>query len=81
MLEKLVILFLAIGGILHFIKVATGDILKGGRGSTNVVFGATQDLMSKDQRKAAEVIVNKNAGVKEEEQASGEPEEGNFSKA
>ena len=72
MIATLVIILLAVAGIFLFIKIITGDILKGGGGNTNVVFGATQELLTRDQRKAVEVISKKEAGDKEEEQLSGE---------
>ncbi|NQT26682.1 hypothetical protein HQ585_15105 [candidate division KSB1 bacterium] len=75
MLAPIIITVLAIVLTLLFMKVAMGDFLKGGSGgSTNVFFGATNDLLSHDQKRAAEVIVKKDAGEKEEEQESGEPE-------
>lgn len=45
-----------------------------GRISATTPLGASYELLSKDQRKAAEVIVNKNASKKMEEQASSDPE-------
>jgi len=72
MLGKVILIVLAIGLIALFIKVAAGGFQSGGGGPTNVIFGATQDLMTHDQKKAMEVVVKKQAGVKEEEQTSGE---------
>lgn len=45
-----------------------------GRISATTPLGANYELFNKDQRKAAEIIVNKNAGKKMEEQASSDPE-------
>ena len=45
------------------------------RGVTKfTALGATDLFYSKDQKKAAEVIVNQEAGKKQEEQTSGDPE-------
>ena len=41
-------------------------------GSTTVFMGATYEMLNKDQQKAAEVVVEENAGNKLEEQSSGE---------
>lgn len=37
------------------------------------MFGATDSFYNRDQRKAIEVVVNKDARKKEEEQSSAEP--------
>jgi len=47
-------------------------VRKRGGTYTHVVYGATNEMLNKDQRKAAKVIVNKNAKIKDEEQESGE---------
>jgi hypothetical protein len=47
-------------------------IRKKGGSLTHIVYGANQEFLTKDQNKAIEVIVNKNANIKEEEQDSGE---------
>lgn len=75
MLVTIVLIVLAVVLIALFVKVAQGGIGHGGGGSTNVVAGATQDLMTRDQQKAIEVIVKQQAGEKEEEQTSGEPKD------
>ncbi|MFH1941271.1 MAG: hypothetical protein ABIL68_04140 [bacterium] len=46
---------------------------KKGGSLTVVTFGATDEFLSRDQKKAIEVIVNRNAGKKEEEQSSSDP--------
>ena len=46
--------------------------LKESCSTTAIFMGATSDLMSKEQKKAAEVIVEQKAGKKMEEQKSGE---------
>ena len=50
---------------------------KGGSSKTfmSVSAGATYDLLSEDQKRAAETIVEKNAGKKMEEQGRAEPPE------
>ena len=60
---------------------AISKIGKGSAGSlTSAVLGANDLLLSNEQKKAAEIIVEQNAGKKFEEQSSGEPEEpGNLS--
>lgn len=75
MLVTIFLIILAIGLIALFVKVAQGGFGHGGGGSVNVIAGATQDLMTRDQRKAVEVIVKQQAGEKEEEQTSGEPKD------
>jgi hypothetical protein len=73
MLATIILIVLAVVLIALFVKVVQGGFGNGG-GSTNVIAGATQDLMTRDQRKAVEVIVKQQAGEKEEEQTYGEPE-------
>lgn len=53
------------------IKIAI-TVRKRGGAFTHIVFGANQDLLTKNQRKAIKVIVNKNANKKETEQNSDE---------
>jgi hypothetical protein len=45
---------------------------KGGGSTTTIALGSTDELLTKDQRQAAETIVNINAGKKLEEQRTGE---------
>jgi uncharacterized protein (UPF0333 family) len=50
-------------------------IRKGGPGSmTSVISGATDELLTMERKKAAEVIVDENAGKRFGVQTSGEPE-------
>jgi hypothetical protein len=60
-------------GIIFFLllKIALKIRRKGG-GLTHIVYGANQEFLTKDQNKAIEVVVNRNANKKEEEQESGE---------
>ena len=79
MLGTIILIILAIGLIALFIMVAGGGFKGGGGGPANLMYGATQDLLTHDQRKAIEVVVKKQAGEKQEEQTSGEsmnPSEG-----
>lgn len=46
-----------------------------GRISATTPLGTNYELFNRDQRKAAEVIVNRNAGKKMEEQDSSDPEQ------
>ena len=73
MLAIIILIVLAVVLIALFVKVAKSGFRHGGGGSTNVIAGATQDLMTHDQQKAIEVIVKQQAGETEEEQTSGEP--------
>lgn len=59
--------------IIMFIRTSM-RLRKGGGSLTTTVLGATDELLTNDQRKAAETIVNINAGKKLEEQHTGEPE-------
>ena len=43
---------------------------------STVLFGATHEFYDKDKKEAIEIMVEKNAGKKMEEQKSGEPEKG-----
>jgi hypothetical protein len=60
--------------IIAGIVLAASQGFKGGAGAqTTVVLGANDLLMSEEQRHAAEVIVEMNAGKRFEEQSSQEP--------
>jgi hypothetical protein len=48
-------------------------IRKGGGGATVGVLGATHEMLSTDQRKAAETIIRRHAGDSESDEASGDP--------
>ena len=56
-------------------SVSKGMSSEGSGSMTTIMMGATNDLMSKEQRRAAEVIVKQKAGKKMEEQTSGESED------
>ena len=72
-LALLLVLGLLVLIITVFIRTSM-RLRKGGGSLTTTVLGATDELLTSDQRKAAETIVNINAGKKLEEQGSGEPE-------
>jgi len=48
-------------------------IRRGGGGATVGVLGATHEMLTTDQRKAAETIITRNAGESESDEASGDP--------
>jgi len=48
-------------------------IRKGGGGATVGILGATHEILSTDQRKAAEMIIRRNAGESESDEASSDP--------
>jgi len=73
MITEIIILCLLAIAIVGFFIYSMSKGISGGSGSTTtILMGATNDLMSKEQRKAAEVIVELKAGKKMEEQKSGE---------
>jgi len=59
--------------IVLFAKVAGDGFQSGGGAPANRVFGATQDLLTHDQKKATEVVIRNQAGDQEEAKTSGEP--------
>lgn len=64
-----VLLFLVVG---IFVRISS-RLRRGGGSLTTVVLGATDEFLTKDRSKAAETIVNENAGKKSECQSSSEP--------
>ena len=66
--------------ILIFLLIVLGFVLmrlykfakKRGGNFQHVYFGATQDFLTKDQNNAMEVVINKKAGQKDEEDKTGE---------
>jgi hypothetical protein len=62
------------GVVVVFIRIAI-RIRKGGGSLTTLTLGATDAFLIKDRQKAAEMIVERNAGKKLDEQFSGEKEE------
>ena len=48
-------------------------VRRGGGGATVGVLGATHEMLSEDQRRASETILQRNAGEQEEEDASSDP--------
>ena len=63
------ILLLVIG---IFIRISV-RFRKGGGSLTTIVLGATDEFLTRDRSKAAETIVNENAGKKFEDQSADEP--------
>ncbi|GBE26113.1 hypothetical protein BMS3Bbin03_00024 [bacterium BMS3Bbin03] len=63
-----------IGIIGIFIRISM-RVRKGGGSMLVVCSGATDAFYSKDKKKAIEMIVEKNAGKKMEEESSSEPEQ------
>jgi hypothetical protein len=64
-------LLLLVTGI--FVRICI-RLRKGGGSMTTIVLGATDAFLTHDRRKAAETIVNENAGKKFEEVPLAEPE-------
>ena len=52
---------------------ASRRVRKGGGGATVGVLGATHEMLSSDQRRAAETIIRRNAGESEDDEASSDP--------
>jgi hypothetical protein len=52
---------------------ASRRIKKGGGGATVGVLGATYEMLSSDQRRAAETIIRRNAGECDEDESSSDP--------
>jgi len=69
LLLVLVLLMLVVGG---FIRICV-RLRRGGGSQTTVTLGATDAFLTHDMRKAAETIVNENAGKKFEGRPSMEP--------
>jgi hypothetical protein len=64
-----VVLVLVVG---FFMWIAV-RLRRGGGSLTTIVLGATDGFLNRDRRRAAETIVNENAGKKFEEQESAGP--------
>ena len=71
-LDLIIALVVLIAFVVVFVW-STRRMRKGGGGATVGVLGATYDMLSSDQRRAAETIVQRNAGQSEEEDASSDP--------
>lgn len=56
-----------------FIRISL-RLRRGGGSMTTVVLGATDEFLTEDRKKAAETIVNENAGKKFEDQKTKESE-------
>lgn len=53
--------------------IISSRIRRGAKVMTTVLYGATDEFLTRDRKKAIEMIVEKNADKKMEEQESGEP--------
>jgi hypothetical protein len=76
MIETVEVLIFALAILAVCIGVfvwASRRIRKGGGGATVGVLGATYEMLSSDQRRAAETIIKRNAGETEEEESSSDP--------
>ena len=67
---SVVILLVLVAGI--FIRISM-RLRRGGGSLTTVVLGTTDEFLTHDKSKAAETIVDENAGKKFEDQRSGGP--------
>ncbi len=54
-------------------KDGKARLRRGGGSLTTVVLGATEEFLTKDRKRAAETIVNENAGKKFVSQSSAQP--------
>lgn len=70
------ILLAVLAALFAFLTYVIRRVRKGGGSMTTIAMGATDEFLNKDQSKAVEVIVERNAGKKLEEQESGSPQEG-----
>ena len=68
----LVLVLVVVIGI--FVRTAL-RLRRGGGSLTTIVLGATDEFLTKERSKAAETIVNENAGKRFENQSSDEPKE------
>jgi hypothetical protein len=67
----LVVVLIVIAAVLLRIVIR---IRQGGGSMTTIMLGATDEFLTEEKRRAAETIVNENAGKKFEAQQSGEPQ-------
>jgi hypothetical protein len=72
MVSLIILLFILILVVGIFIRI-TIRIRRGGGSLTTISLGATDAFLTKDRQKAAETIVNRNAGKRLDEQSSAEP--------
>ncbi len=73
MLTEIIILCVLAVLIISFLiySIFSGNLRSSGS-MTTIMMGATSELMTQEQKKSAEVIVEEKAGKKMEEQKSGE---------
>ena len=65
----LIIVSLLVALVTIFIRISI-RLRRGGGSLTTVVLGATDEFMTRDRSRAAETVVNENAGEKREEQST-----------
>jgi hypothetical protein len=72
---SLLILALALVVVIGIFVRITSRLRRGGGSLTTIVLGATDEFLTRERSKAAETIVNENAGKKFKDQGSDEPKE------
>jgi hypothetical protein len=65
-----------LSGFVGFFIYVSLRLRRGGGSLTTVILGATDEFLTQERSKAAETIVNENAGKKLEEQSSGHDKPG-----
>jgi hypothetical protein len=70
-LSSIVIASLIFIGAIGFFIMISIRIRRGGGSMTTIALGATDEFLSKEQQKSAEIIVNQNAGKIIDKQVSG----------
>jgi hypothetical protein len=76
LMEDAPILAFALAVLVAFVWVLVWSmwrIRRGGGGATVGVLGATHEMLSSDQRKAAEEIIHRNAAESREDESSSDP--------
>ena len=73
--QGIIILLILIAAIFFFIRYTIRLRKVGSSVMTNVVFGATDQFLNKEKKMAVEMIVEKNAHKKMDEQSSGKIDE------
>ncbi|HEY3294467.1 MAG TPA: hypothetical protein VGL38_03425 [bacterium] len=72
--SSILIPLIVVVGILALLAWIGIRVRKGGGSMTTVAMGATDEFLSRDQSRAVEVIVERNAGNEEESQSDAAPE-------
>ncbi len=71
----LIFVFVAVVAVVAIFVAITARLRRGGGSMTTVALGATDAFLTQERRRAAETIVNENAGKKFVDQASGDPKQ------